>query len=120
MRFTRIDNYLTASRITGPTHNLLQLRICTEPQVEPVCESLPAIGKCVHDPLNEKELVAMVVEGVMEANQQLGASYSVTHIRYVANDTKPEAIYGLLALKIIQHLVEGGEFIESKTFKGKQ
>jgi hypothetical protein len=120
MQFTRIDDYLAASRITGPHHNLLQLRISTDSQAEPVCECLPPIGECIHEPLNKQELVAMVVEGVKEANQQLGSSYSVTHIRYVANDTKPETVYGLLALKIIKHLEVGGEFIEAKTFMGNQ
>lgn len=111
MQFIRFDEYLGVSRITGPRHNLLQIRIGTERQVTPVCERLPPIGTCEHEPLIEQELIAQVIDGVSEANRRLGSNYSVTHLRYVANDTKPEAVYALLALKIIERYAGGEEFL---------
>lgn len=111
MQFLRIGEFLAASRTTGPRHNLLQLLLTTEPVANPVCERLPPRGGCVHLPLREELVVAAVLEGILEANQELGTSYAAVHIRYVENDTRPEEIYGVLALLIVRHLVADGEFV---------
>jgi hypothetical protein len=112
MQFVQIGEFLAASRITGPRHNLLQIKIGSESQGKPICEVLPPQGACVHEPLNEIDVVASVLEGVAEANKRLGTNYSVTHIKYVKNDTKPETVYGFLAMKIVEHLQGGGEFVQ--------
>lgn len=41
------------------------------------------------------------------ANERLKTDYSVTHIRYVENDSQPEAAYGLFAAEIIERLCRG-------------
>jgi hypothetical protein len=110
MQYARIGEYLSVTHISGPTHNLLQVCLGSGSQAEPVCEQLPAVGKCVHEPLDEQALVAYVLKGVAEANVRFGTSYSVTHIRYVRNDTRPEAIYAHLSSKLIEHLESGGQF----------
>jgi hypothetical protein len=112
MQFARIGEYLAVSRITGPRHNLLQVRLATESQLAPVIECLPPQGGCTHEPMNEAEIVARVLEGVTEANAKLGCGYSVTHIRYVENDTKPEVVYAYMAFKLVEHLASGGEFVQ--------
>ncbi len=100
--------------ITGPKHNLLQIRLGAGVQDKPACECLPPKGGCCHEPLVEAEVIASVVKGVVEANLRLGTAHTVTHIRYVQNDTKPEIVYGYLALKILEHLKSGGVFAEGK------
>ena len=110
MHFVRIGEFLAASRITGPRHNLLQLRLGSGLQADPICERLPARGGCAREPLNESAIVSSVLEGVAEANSRLAFNYAVTHIRYVEDDTKPEALYAYLALKLIEHLHSDGEF----------
>ena len=112
MQFTRIGEFLAASRITGPTHNLLQIKLGEGMQENPICEALPPIGNCSHKALNESELVEAVLKGVEEANKTHGTKYTITHIKYVKNDTKPEAVYEYLSLKIIEHLENGGEFVQ--------
>lgn len=112
MHFVRHGEYLAASRITGPRHNLLQLRLGVGEQHEPICECLPPQGACNHEPLVEAVIVASVLEGTSEANRRFGTSHVVTHIRYARNDTKPEVVYGLLALKILEQLHVGGTFVE--------
>lgn len=112
MHFVRLGEYLAASRITGPRHNLLQLRLGVGEQHEPICECLAPQGACNHEPLVEADIVSRVLEGTSEANRRFGTSYAVTHIRYVRNDTKPEVIYGVLAFKIIEQLHVGGTFFE--------
>ncbi|MEK8034920.1 hypothetical protein AACH06_29240 [Ideonella sp. DXS29W] len=113
MQFARVGDFLAASQITGPRHNLLQLRLGSQPQGVPVCECLPPVGKCQHEPLDKSELIANVLQGVSEANSRHGARHSVLHIRYVENDTKPESVYAFLALKLVEHLEVGGEFTEA-------
>lgn len=56
MHFVRLGEYLAASRITGPRHNLLQLRLEVGEQHEPICECLPPQGACNHEPLIEAEI----------------------------------------------------------------
>jgi hypothetical protein len=110
MQFSRVGEFLAAIQITGPRHNLLQLRLSEAPQGIPVSECLPPVGQRKHAPLDESELIASVLQGVSEANSRHGSHHSVTHIRYVEDDTKPESIYAHLALKLIDHLEAGGEF----------
>ena len=114
MHFARLDDFLTVSRITGPRHNLLQLLLAEGSQQQPICECLPPQGGCKHEVLDQSELVSSVLEGVEEANKRLGTSYSVTHIRYVENDTKPEVVYGYMAMKLLEHLHAGGVFVAGK------
>lgn len=114
MQFIRIGHYFCASHITGPKHNLLQLRLSEAVGGEaPILETLPAIGNCSHAPLNDEVVVAQVVEGVEDANRRLGTTFSVTHIRRVANDTGPEVLLAYMAGKIVERIVEGGEFQEA-------
>ncbi|MGH9752193.1 MAG: hypothetical protein ACREA2_05360, partial [Blastocatellia bacterium] len=109
MHFSRDDKFFSASRITGPTHNLLQIRLSKGSAPGPTCVRLPPQGSCVHAPLDEAKVVAAVLEGVAIANKDLGADYAVTHVRYVENGTPPEAVYALLARSIIQRIESGLE-----------
>jgi hypothetical protein len=111
MHFSRIDDFYAVSRtvrITGPRHNLLQLRMEEGGERTPVIECLPPIGSCIHAPLDPEKLAASVVDAINSANHEFGTNYVVTHIRYVANDTPPEAVYGFLAREIVRHLASGG------------
>lgn len=115
MKFIRIGDYFSASHITGPKHNLLQLHLSDAAGGEaPILETLPAIGNCSHAPLKNEVVVAQVVEGVAETNRRLGTTFAVTHIRRVANDTGPEVLLAYMAAKIIERIVEGGAFQEAK------
>lgn len=115
MQFLRIGEFLAASRITGPQHNLLQVRLGNGAQEVPTCECLPSIGQSRHEPLDEAALVAHVLQGVSEANSRHESKYSVLHIRYVKNDSKPESVYAYLALKLVEHLESGGAFTQTTT-----
>jgi len=113
MHFVRLGAYLGVVRITGPSHNLLQIRVGLGTQAKPECERLPAQAAQLKESLDEPEIVANVLEGVAAANKKFGCKHEVTHIRYVEGDTKPESVYAFLATKIIERLESGGEFIES-------
>lgn len=111
MQFVKFGEFLAVARITGPTHNLLQIRLSNSPQEPLVCECLPATNACRHAHLDEAAIIKAVIGGIAEANQQLGSTYTISHIRYVENDTKPEAVYGFMAKRILEHLHSGGEFV---------
>lgn len=110
MQFVRLGEFFAAARITGPTHNLLQIRLGGPLDGFPICERLAGTGECRHKPLNEDQLVKHVLRGVAEANQHLGSAYVVSHIRYVENDTPPEEAYGFMAMRIVEHYHNGGAF----------
>jgi hypothetical protein len=114
VQFSRVGEFLAASQITGPRHNLLQIRLSQAPQGVPVAECLPPIGPSKHEPLDESELIASVLQGVSEASSRHASHHSVTHIRYVGNDSKPESVYAYLARKLVEHLESGGEFKQAQ------
>jgi len=109
MQYWRADEWFCVSRVTGPRHNMLRMRLSGGSQAAPTVERLPPAGSCAHAALDEHSLVASVLHGVADANAQLGTSLCVTHIGYVANDTKPEAVYAFLASKLIEHFRTAGE-----------
>lgn len=63
--------------ITGPKHNLLQIRLGAGVQGTPTCECLPSNGECRHEPLIEVEIIAHVLEGTAEANLRLRTLHTV-------------------------------------------
>lgn len=110
MQFIRIGEFLAVSRVTGPAHNLLQLKVTTAPVASSACEPLPAIGSHAPSLLNEALVVAAVAAGLSEANARFGTSYAASHIRYVVDDSFPESVYAHLASALITHLACGGTF----------
>ena len=112
MHFIKLGDYFAASMITGPKHNLLKIRLAASATELLQVHCLPPQGQCKHEPLDEKAIVAAIQEGVAEANKELGANYAVSEIAYVQNDTKPEVVYGFMALSILRHLHSNGAFIE--------
>jgi hypothetical protein len=122
MQFVRLGAYLAVTRITGPSHNLLQIRLGPGSRERPECECLPAQGNGnpEKEPLDELKIVAGVLEGVDAANKMFGCKHEVTHIRYVEGDSRPESVYAYLATKIIEQLESGGEFIESQPVLSKR
>lgn len=110
MQYVQFGEYLGVVRITGATHNLLQVRLQRAAQGTPVCERLAPVGPAAHKALSESVIITSVVAGVALANVRRGSGYAVTHIRYVPDDSGPEAIYSELACGIVEHLVSGGAF----------
>ena len=112
MQFVRLGEYFAIARITGPEHNLLQVRFGHKGDAALVCECLPS--QETGTALNRDKLVASVLNGVAQANQNFGSSHQVTHILYIATDSKPESTYEQLAYKLVERLAAGGEFQEAK------
>ncbi len=106
MQFSLVDEFFAVSRITGPHHNLLQLRLQRGAQGQPKCEALgPSTGNLAQT-LDEAALVSEVAAGVAEAGARLGRQFCATHIRYVIDDSKPESTYRLLAAELLSHFAD--------------
>jgi hypothetical protein len=113
MLYSRQGEYLTISRITGPSHNLLQLRLTEVLDAEPQIERMPAMGTCVHGPLSDQAVLDSVKAGIAHANAELGTAYAIDRVRFVDNDCPPEGVYGMLAALVIRRLHSGAEFAGS-------
>jgi hypothetical protein len=107
MHISKDGSFYRISRITGPTHNLLMISFAeTAETCIPSIEALPPVGDCRHASLNRDKILTEVLEGVEQANRQLGTQYRVAKVRYVENDTGPEATYKHLAQKVVEHINE--------------
>ena len=107
MQFGRADSFLFVSRISGPKHNLLQVKLSPGPSTGLVCEELPPLGKGAYARLGREVISAAVLEGIAMANAAYGTSLCPIHIRYVADDSGPESVYGVLAEALIAEVASG-------------
>ena len=110
MQLARNGRWLMVSRITGPTHNLLQMDLAATGG--PSIETLPAIGVMPATPLDADEVLRHVIAGVDAANHEFRTSYRVGAVRFVADDSRPESIYHDLAFALIKGLVSGEPIVE--------
>lgn len=107
MQFGSVDGFLYVARITGPTHNLLQLKISTIAPPVLSCDELGAAGGCNHGKLDPTKIQDAVRMGVASANAAYGTDFHPVHIRYVSNDTGPEDVYRLLAEVLVSRVATG-------------
>ncbi len=107
MRFTRFGDFEVVTRITGPTHHYLGLRLFQDadqgiPEVEELALSSPT------DPEGPRPDPAQVVEevlgGLEAANGRLGTNYKVKAIRYCSSDPVIKGAYTLLTESLVDHL----------------
>lgn len=105
MHYSRVGHFLSASRITGPKHNILQLELGAAAGGSPAVERL---GASDANALSEEAVVAAVMEGVAAANQRFAQRWAVSRLRYAPADSGPEAVYAHLAYSILATWEAGG------------
>ncbi len=103
MRFTRTAELIQLVHIAGPTHNMLGLQLAAEPG-ELEIEELAPQGPIQ---LEAEDVRQEACAGVREANEALGAAYTLRRIQFVPSDTGPARIYRELASAIVHHAAEG-------------
>lgn len=114
MRIVRQGDFWFVEHITGPTHNALLVSFAEGNQgLAPTIEALPLIGKSRPQDLglNPDIILAKVLAGTDEGNRQFGTQYTVKEVRYYLDDSRPEAVYHYMALKLVEHFanISGGE-----------
>ncbi|WP_440860064.1 hypothetical protein [Sphingopyxis sp. 22461] len=101
------DGSYTATHITGPTHNLLRLRLCVEPRDIFTVRVLPPVGEYRHhDGLTADDVIPSIRSGVARANAEQGTNFSVEHAEIIEDDSRYPAAYEILAIKIIRAAAE--------------
>lgn len=102
MRVTKDGDFFRGSLITGPTHNLLRMRVQPEHSIVFDIRVLPPIGACSHgEPIKAEDVREWISLGVERANVELGTSYGIVEAEIVANDSRRPEVYVELARRII-------------------
>lgn len=108
MHISEQDGIFTAQHVTGPTHNLLRLKVGRGAPQKVIVSVLPAIGECCHPGDLTLEEVALAIEaGLAEANAALNTDYVVLTAEIVENDNWRRGIYEYLTRKIIKKIADG-------------
>ncbi|MES1971764.1 MAG: hypothetical protein V4472_04840 [Pseudomonadota bacterium] len=103
MHISQSGDTFTAQHVTGPTHNMLRLRIGRGALRTFAVSVLPPVGECQHDGGLTVEEIALAIEaGLVDANAALNADYMVEAAAIVENDTRQRGIYEYLTRKIIE------------------
>jgi len=105
MHYSRVGHFLSASRITGPKHNILQLELSADAGGIPAIERL---GPSDTSSLSEEAVVSAVMEGVAAANHRFARNWTISRMRYAPADSAPEAVYAHLAYSILATWEAGG------------
>ena len=108
MQFSRDGDWYQVIRITGPSHNLLALKLGEPGSPVPIVERLSVSNEA--PTIDADDVQRQVLEGVREANAQLGADYQVASIRFVTTDTPSPSIYRSLAKIIVEQVAQEGTF----------
>jgi len=106
VNFSRYGDWYRASRVTGPTHNLLGLEFGSSAHdVEVVAH--PGKGQSLLDP---EAVLREVQLGIGDANSVLKSDYSILRIEFVLDDSGPVEVYRWLARLIVERLHAGEPF----------
>lgn len=101
MQVIKNGKYYKASRVTGPAHNFLALSLTTNGvqhiRIEPVSlssDTAPAVR------LDSTKVLEKAIEGVSQANAELGTDYHIESMQYVPTDSYDLNAYIELAKSI--------------------
>lgn len=101
VKFQSDGNAYRAVSITGPTHNLLGIEFATSDAVDDAFVVEPVQLKPTEPVrLTADEVQKWVLEGLRQANEELGADYRLRRIMFVVSDSPPAEVYRELAKRI--------------------
>jgi hypothetical protein len=100
MQYTKNGGLHRLVRITGPAHNLLGIEFGGENPADCIVERLgTSAGQRTE--LSDEEVKGWVLLAVAKANAELGTTLIVQRIQYVADDTRDEKAYALMARELV-------------------
>lgn len=110
MHISERDGFFHAQHITGPTHNLLRLKLARGAPRAFAVTVLPPVGDCRHhDGLTAEEVLPAIRQGLADANAALGTDFAVEAAEIVENDSRRRGIYEYLTYKIIEKAAGGAQ-----------
>lgn len=108
MQFIFDNGVYKVARITGPHHNFLGVRL-NEVDSKVTVEALPVKnGERVH--IEQQDVLAQVVDGLREVNEELGTNYFVSLILFVPSDSPSSSVYKFLTIELIKRIENKGAF----------
>lgn len=110
MQFIKERDYYKVVRITGPSHNLLSIRLSSE-ECDPVITPLPVFDGAPTE-IAEDDVYRQVVDGLNSINELLGSRYFISEIQFVPSDTKSGSVYYDLIRALLCRIYECGDFVE--------
>lgn len=109
MQFIKDNDLYKVARITGPTHNFLAIRLSETKCVTQVTP-LP-IKQGDVERLDGEKVLAQVLNGLAEVNQELVKEYFVSEVQFVPSDTESSSVYSFLVSELIKRIDSNSEFI---------
>lgn len=105
MQFHSDGQTYKAVSITGPTHNFLGIEFAQAGD-ESVVVAIEPVQLKPNEPvrLDGEEVLKWVLDGVREANEELGTAYRPQRITFVLGDSPPAEVYRSLAKRIAHRL----------------
>ena len=110
MQFIKDNDLYKVARITGPSHNFLAIRLSKTKCVTKVIELAIKPGEVKK--LDNQKVLAEVLHGLDEINQQLGKEYYISEVQFIPSDTESSSTYSLLVAQLIQRIDSNDEFIQ--------
>lgn len=110
MQFIKDDDFFKVARITGPTHNLLSIRLSRgfcSPKITPL-----SIKAGENKQLESQKVLAQVLSGLDVINKELRKEYFVSEVQFIPSDSKPVSVYNFLTQELIKRIDSNGEFVE--------
>ena len=108
MNISERDGWFTVQHVTGPTHNMLRLKLERGRPREFVVTVLPPIGECSHhNGLTIEEVASSIKAGLADANATLKTDFIITGAEIVENDSRQRGIHEYLTRKIVERAAEG-------------
>ncbi len=105
MQFHSDGQIYRAVSITGPTHNFLGIEFSSvDIEIDAVFVEPVQLRPSEPVLLASEEVKKWTLEGIQEANEELGTNYRLRRITFVASDSLPAEIYRSLAKRIALRL----------------
>jgi hypothetical protein len=102
-----IDNapFYKLSRVTGPKHNLLVLKITSGLTGESLTVQRLDDGKhCIDHPISGDDVREQVLRAYKEFEAETGRTHRIEEIQYLASDTPPIETYYLMTKEILRRV----------------
>lgn len=104
MQFINNSPIYKIVRVTGPTHNILVLRLSSAAVTAPVrVEALDGSQDCPN-PIGAHEVLENVVNAIRDWEIASGKIYFLESIQYIASDSRPADIYYKMAQEVLRRI----------------